>query len=187
MKKERALVVILIIFLSFLAGCIETSNNTSENGEVEDFTFTALDGSTKSLSDYRGKVVILDMWATWCGPCQVFMPELKKIYEYYSRNVLEIFSVDVDPSESAQLIQSFIDWFSSPDAYNIELNWIFGRDDGTISEKYLKGGGIPTVVIFDQMGRLHYTEAGVHGFTEIPYGFSENTPLLAPILEELIE
>lgn len=149
----------------------------------EDFVFTLLDGTKKHLRDYRGKVVIIDMWATWCSPCHAVMPELRKIYDYYSRDDLEIISLNVDLSESSQLIQSFKDWFTG--YYGIELNWIFGQDDGSISEKYMNESAIPTLAVFDQVGRLQYRKAGVHVFKEIPAGFPENTPMLAPMLDEL--
>ena len=47
-------------------------------------------------------------------------------------------------------------------------------------------GAIPTLAVFDQKGRLNYRKAGVHGYKEIPFGFPDNTPTLAPILDELI-
>ena len=59
--------------------------------------------------------------------------------------------------------------------------------DGSISEKYMKEGAIPTLAIFDQKGRLHYRKAGVVAYKEVPYYFPENTPLLEPILEELLK
>lgn len=166
-----------------MSGCLQSSKNNNDGGE--DFTFTTLNGTEKNLSDYRGKVVLLDMWATWCFPCQLVMPELKKIYGNYSRDELEIISINIDLQESAQLIQSYRDWFN--DTYGIELNWIFGRDDGSISEKYLKEGKIPSLAIFDQNGRLYFNEAGLVAYDEIPPLFPENTTLLAPILDELIK
>lgn len=182
MKIKISLILIFsILFFSIFTGCL----NGSEEDDLHEFVFITLDGSEIHLSDYRGKVVILDMWATWCGPCQVVMPELKKIYDTYSRDELVILSVDIDTSESNTLIKSFIEWFD--ENYNIELNWVFGKDDGSISEKYLKDGAIPTLAIFDQSGQLYYNEAGIHGFTEVPYGYPETIPLLAPILEELID
>lgn len=180
MKKEVITAIILISLFSFLSGCF----NATESDEGEEFIFTALDDSQIRLSNYRGKIVILDMWATWCSPCHAVMPELKKIYDYYSRDDLEIISLNVDLSESSQLIQSFIEWFA--EYYGIELNWIFGQDDGSISEKYMNESAIPTLAVFDQKGRLYYRKAGVHVFSEIPPGFPEDTPMLAPILDELI-
>jgi len=179
-KKISVIIILIVILISFLSGCFEND----EEDEIHDFVFTGLDSSEKHLSDYRGKIVILDMWATWCGPCMAVMPELKKIYENYSRDDLEILSINIDPSESIQLIQSYRAWFA--EEYGIELDWVFGMDDGSISEKYMKEGAIPTVAIFDQKGRLHFRKAGICAYTEIPLGFPEDTSLLAPVLNELI-
>jgi thiol-disulfide isomerase/thioredoxin len=180
MKKVLFAVLILFQSFLFLSGCLDSS----ETDVGEELIFLDLNGSEIRLSSYRGKVVILDMWATWCNPCHAVMPELKKIYDKYSRDELEIMSVDIDSRESVELIESFIDWFE--DEYITELNWIFGRDDGSISEKYMNESAIPTLAVFDQKGRLYYRKAGVHAYKEIPDGFPENTPTLAPILEELI-
>ena len=97
---------------------------------------------------------------------------------------LEIISVDIDPRESAQLIQSFRTWFK--EQMGIELDWVFGIDDGSISEKYMNEGAIPTLCIFDQKGRLKFRKAGVCVYSEIPPGFPEDTPLLVPIINELV-
>jgi thiol-disulfide isomerase/thioredoxin len=168
-----------------LSGCLDSSDG---NGG-EDFIFTMLDGAKKSLSDYRGKVVILDMWATWCGPCKFQMVELKKIYENYSRDVLEILSIDVDQYETSYDIQEFKDEFMLD--YDIELNWVFGMDDGSVWEKYkFEDEGIPVVSIFDQRGNIYFSNEGVAVFSEIPVWWPEDVPeppKLAPYLEELLE
>ena len=64
MKKELFVVLILIFSFLFLSGCLDPP----ENDVGEEFVFLDLDGSEIRLSSYRGKVVILDMWATWCNP-----------------------------------------------------------------------------------------------------------------------
>lgn len=183
MKKAKISFLILFVFLiSVFSGCFESSQKDVGNNEDvgDNFTFTALDGSVKNLKDYRGKVVILDMWATWCGPCRIMLKQLKMIYENYSRDDLEIISVDIDPRETVQKIQEFLENTSANE------DWIFGMDNGSISEKYMNEGAIPTIAIFDQKGRLHFREAGVCGFVEIPPGLPNDTTLLAPILNGLI-
>ena len=180
-KKISVIIILIVILISFLSGCFEND----EEDEIHDFVFTGLDSSEKHLSDYRGKIVILDMWATWCEPCMAVMPELKKIYENYSRDDLEILSIDIDPRENNQLIQSYRDWFA--EEYGIELDWVFGMDDGSISEKYMNEGAIPTVVIFDKKGRLHFRKPGICAYIEIPPGYPADTSVLAPEINKLID
>lgn len=149
------------------------SDEKNDNNGGEDFVFTALDGSEKHLSDYRGKVVILDIWATWCVPCQYQMLELREVNNHYNKNELEILSINVEPSDSLQVIQSFVDEFEK---YEYELNWVFGNDDGSIWQKYQIESAIPTLYIFDQKGKIHYSS-----------GQGQTYQLLVDKIDELIK
>jgi thiol-disulfide isomerase/thioredoxin len=74
------------------------------NTELKD-----LDGKSFKLSDYSGKVVIINLWATWCGPCRVEIPELIKLSdEYKSRGVELIGLTNEDPVEDAALVRDFV-------------------------------------------------------------------------------
>jgi len=184
MNKTHLLPFVIFLFaVSFFAGCVEQENNTSSNGGDE-FAFTALDGSTHHLSDYRGKVVVLDLWATRCNPCRYQMLELKKTYDHYSRSELEILSINMDPREGLQQIQDYVDSFG---AYGYDLNWVFGNDDGSIWNHYKIGGGIPTLCIFDQEGNLQFSHEGVCVFSDIPPGWPSDATKLAPIIDGLLE
>lgn len=163
-KIELSLLFFLIILISLFSGCINSSDDNIDTGE--NFTFTYIDGSLKNLIDYRGKVVILDMWATWCGPCKNQMLVLKQVYNNYSRSDLEIISIDVDPRETIQLVENYKVNFNKN--YNVELNWVFGLDNGSIWEKYqLERGGIPTIYIFDKNGEINYSAEGLTSYSLI--------------------
>jgi thiol-disulfide isomerase/thioredoxin len=87
--------IIILSILSFISGCIDSNaeNKHISNGEGEEFTFLDTNGNEKNLSDFRGKIVILDMWATWCSPCGYQMLELEKLYNYYDKEIIEIISI----------------------------------------------------------------------------------------------
>jgi len=61
------------------------------------FQLRDLEGRMMALSDLRGKVVLINFWATWCGPCRVEMPAMEQLYRDYSRNDFEILAVSTDP------------------------------------------------------------------------------------------
>lgn len=160
-RKVKFLIIIIFIIVLTFSGIYTAANLIKSDEEnKEDFTFTSLNGNEIHLSNYRGKIVILDLWATWCSPCKSQMKELKEIYNSYTREKLEILSVDVDPSETLEQIQDFI--LESKNQEGIDLNWIFGKDDGSVWEKYMtKNAGIPTLCIFDQQGNLYFQDAGL--------------------------
>lgn len=212
MAKKLSLIVLLVLLFSLLSGCFESSEDKGE-----DFVFTALDGTTKHLSDYRRKVVILDLMGASCPPCAIQMFELGKIYENYDSGDVVILSIDVWIvwGETSQDVRDFKAGFScvSPceaednfpnlylrelkEMYNkqdgIDLDWTFGLDDksGSIFYKYVgEDKGVPTLCIFDQEGNLHFQHSGISVFSEIPSflsGVSPPPPKLGPEIDELLE
>ena len=154
---------LLFFFLIIFAGCTEEKSDTGE-----DFAFTSLDGETKYLSDFYGKVIVFDCMAVNCQPCMRQMFELKKISENYSKNDVSIVSIDVwvSSGETASMLQSVIDAFKNQ--VNLTLDWTFGLDDskGTIQNSYASKG-VPTLYIFDKKGNIYYSHVGYESYTEL--------------------
>jgi peroxiredoxin len=69
--------------------------------EAPNFRLRDLDGNLTSLSQFRGKVVLLNFWATWCGPCRVEMPAMEQLYRTSSRREFQILAVSTDPQGAA--------------------------------------------------------------------------------------
>ena len=67
-----------------------------EGRPAPDFTFPDLDGRKVSLSDFRGKVVLVNIWATWCPPCRDEMPSMQKLYERFKGENFELLAVSID-------------------------------------------------------------------------------------------
>jgi peroxiredoxin len=101
-KKIIAAVVIIALFAVAMVHAIgkEDAQSGSKTGlEVgntpPDFKLNTLSGETVKLSDYKGKKVMLNFWATWCPPCKAEMPEMQKFYET-NKDKVEILAVNID-------------------------------------------------------------------------------------------
>ncbi|MFN8465983.1 MAG: TlpA disulfide reductase family protein [Caldilineaceae bacterium] len=106
-----------------------------------DFTLQALDGTTFRLSEQRGKPVVLNFWATWCGPCQNELPAIQKAAEHFGDDVV---FVGVDQGEKSEVVQSFAD--------KLGLTFTIPMDtDGTIGYNY-GVQGLPTTFFIDRNG-----------------------------------
>jgi thiol-disulfide isomerase/thioredoxin len=119
-----------------------------------DFTLTDVDGDEFSLSDFTGKVVLLDFMATWCGPCKASMSGLLALHEELGDRV-EIISITVDPAyDSESTLRAWkADWGAG---------WIHARDlaDPPVSQRY-EVTGIPTYVIIDRKGVAKLRHVGL--------------------------
>jgi thiol-disulfide isomerase/thioredoxin len=119
----------------------------------EDFTLTALDGSRKSLSSFKGKVVVLSFWATWCGPCKLELPSMQALYQKMKSKGLEIVAVDL--AEEKQLVARFVK--SNGLSFPILL-------DADVSVGTAWGASsIPTNYLLDRSGRVIARVIGFDG------------------------
>jgi peroxiredoxin len=110
-----------------------------------DFTFPGLDGNKVSLSDYRGKVVFVNIWATWCPPCVEEMPSMQKLYQKLKGENFEILAVSID-SKGAKVVAPFMKKY--------QLTFPALLDSmGTIKRIY-KTTGVPESYIIDKDGIL---------------------------------
>ncbi len=88
----RRLLVISLIVTAVLAGC----TRKSDPGQAADFTLQDLSGKSVKLSDYKGKVILIDFWATWCPPCVASIPGIEKIHKGYKDKGLVVLAVSLD-------------------------------------------------------------------------------------------
>jgi len=161
MKNRNLLFIIFTIFAVFLL-CLPCQVQAQVSSEAEralrdakisvldkrtdptDFTLPLLGGENVSLSSYKGKVVILNFWATWCPPCRAEMPSMETLYKNFNAQGLEILAVDI--GEDSPTVQKFVR--SSGYTFPILLD-----SSKRISSIYgIKA--IPTTYIIDREGKI---------------------------------
>ncbi|NRG47535.1 redoxin domain-containing protein [Bacillus sp. CRN 9] len=119
--------------------------SVQEGSPAPDFELTTLNGNTVKLSDYKGKKVILNFWASWCPPCVAEMPHMQQFYENNKENDIEIVAVNLTSLDKGMSeIKKFVD--ENNLSFTIPLD-----KDGTIGIQY-ETFSIPTSYIIDSNG-----------------------------------
>jgi thiol-disulfide isomerase/thioredoxin len=113
-----------------------------EGTEIVDFELQDLSGATHRLSDFRGKVVFLNFWATWCGPCRFEMPSMEKLYQRLKEEGLEIVAVNLQEDRSS--VEQFVDEYGLSFPVLLDTTGRIGATYGARS--------IPTTYIVDREG-----------------------------------
>lgn len=117
------------------------------------FTLPSIDGGSKSLADYRGKVVMLNFWATWCGPCKREIPDFIEMQEAFKDEGFEIVGVSLDkPGEEANVAQ-----FVEQSGINYDV--LYGN--GQIAQAYGGVRSIPTTFLLDREGNIVSSKVGL--------------------------
>jgi peroxiredoxin len=88
--------IILLSLFFFIANCKKREYQANIGSRAPDFTLTDLDGKKVSLSDYKGTVIIIDFWATWCPPCKDSIPFLEGLHQRYREKGLVILGISFD-------------------------------------------------------------------------------------------
>lgn len=118
-----------------------------------DFELTTLDGETVRLSDYLGKKVILNFWATWCPPCKEEMPHMQKIYEEYKNQGVEMLAVNLTSQDKGkEVIAQFVKDHNL--TFTVPLD-----EEGLVGQKY-QVMTVPTSYMIDTQGNIVETIVG---------------------------
>ena len=125
---------------------------TSSSGPAPAFKLSARGGKTIDLAQFRGQVVMINFWATWCGPCRQEMPLLEDIYKKYKPMGFTMLAVNVEPDSKAA--EAWLGKLAKPVSFPVAFDV-----DSKVSKAY-KVAGMPSTVFVDRKGNVRVMHKG---------------------------
>src|SRR5947209_20224829 len=113
--------------------------------QAKDFKIAALDGGRLNLADFKGKVVFLNLWATWCGPCKEEMPAMERLWRRYKANGLIVVALSMD-AQGARVVKPFVD--------QARFSYPIGLDPKMEVAQLYGARAVPATFIIDRSGNL---------------------------------
>lgn len=138
-----------------------------DTAKAPDFSLPNLKGETVRLKDFRGKVVILDFWATWCGPCRMEIPHFQELTKRHGERGLVVVSVAMD-EPGAEVVKPFV--------RKNGITYVVLIGDAYTANRYGGVNALPTTFVIDREGRVNKKYVGYRSLES----FEED---LAPLLE----
>jgi len=149
MKRFAAGLAVLTMIATWAAAC---ASAREEATPAPEFSLQDLQGNSLSLSSYKGKVLILNFWATWCPPCRREIPDFIEAYKDLKAKGLEILGVSVDDL-SAEALR---DW-----TQKAGMNYPVALATQKIIQDYEPGEFIPATIVIDRRGRIRYRRSSL--------------------------
>lgn len=118
---------------------------TSEPKPLPPLTFETMDGQPASLDDFKGKVVVLNLWATWCVPCREEMPALDRLQAHFADQPFVVLALSVDRA-GPERVQKFLD------EIGVKRLHVY-RDPKAASTRTLRVPGLPATILIDKAGQ----------------------------------
>ena len=137
---------------SFVAGENEITQ-TLVGDAAPDFTLTALAGQAVSLADYRGQVVLVNFWATWCPSCLSEMPDYEQVYQKHGQGQGDFMILAVNLQEEVEQVSQFTTGLGV--TFPVLLD-----QDGQVTTRQYQATGMPASFIIDKQGHIFYRHLG---------------------------
>src|SRR5271165_5743814 len=147
----KRIVIWLIVLLCLVGLYVFSRHRTPQpkpaaSGNLApDFTVTDLDGRKLTLSDFKGKVVLLNFWATWCAPCRAEIPHFVEMQTKYRSQGFQVIGISMD--DDAKPVREFYQQY--------KLNYPVAIGNDQLAEKFGGVFGLPVNFIIDREGRIH--------------------------------
>jgi len=157
-----ALAVAMAASLIALAGCNSTTVRAAVKSDKErkaapDFALKDADGKTVHLSDYKGKVVLLDFWATWCAPCKIEIPWFMEFEQQYKDKGFAVLGVSMD-EDGWTVVKPYLQ--------QLKINYRIVLGNDKVGDAYGGVDSLPTTLLIDRQGRIAATHVGLSGGKE---------------------
>ena len=162
LKTSSSLALCFALACAMLwSGCSKATQKTAaQNSKFEqapDFKLQDANGQAVRLSDYRGKVVLLDFWATWCGPCKIEIPWFMDFEKEFKDRGFAVLGVSMD-EDGWKVVKPYV--------ASMKMNYrvLLGNDE--VSGKYGGLDSLPTTLLIDRQGRIASKHIGITGGKE---------------------
>ncbi len=140
------LIVMVLLIVGFGVALANSGLSSLDNGPAPDFTLRPFNGGTFRLSEKRGKVVLINFWASWCGPCRAEAPILNALYTDYKNKGVEFLGVGYldNRTDAQKFIQDF------------GMTYPTAPDDGTLVSGSYRVRAVPETYLIDKTGLIAY-------------------------------
>jgi cytochrome c biogenesis protein CcmG/thiol:disulfide interchange protein DsbE len=136
-------IILKLLFTALAIGFF--TGAMAQQHKAANFSLKSADGKTYELSKFKGKVVIVNFWATWCGPCRQEIPDFIEAYKKYQGKGLEIIGISLDQDGWTKVV---------PYMQQSKINYPIVMGDEQVTEDYGGINAIPTTFIVDKKGNI---------------------------------
>lgn len=153
---------LFVLFLVLLTlGCRQEAQSKAEGqgagfakgSKVPEYKGSTLDGELFTLPDSKQRVLLVNLWATWCGPCRYEVPELRELQTRYESQQFDVVGISVDTADAAAAVREFVDEY--------KINYPVVHDPEGTMATLMNTSVLPTSALVDRSGKIVWLKVGI--------------------------